>query len=124
VRRRPLRGNIVEATEDLIARHNPEWNLGGGTGVYPEWFRDLGNAGFVRLISRTYEEQERYTHEGWRGRIRASAGIGGSLDPARIDEFDRELAKLLDSRFPEPVSIPHRVFLLCASSPDIVLPAS
>src|SRR5438105_4686012 len=31
----PLPGNVVEATEALILRHNPKWHLAGGNGMYP-----------------------------------------------------------------------------------------
>ncbi|MCB0062524.1 MAG: class I SAM-dependent methyltransferase, partial [Caldilineaceae bacterium] len=43
----PLAGNVVAATEALIEEHNPAWHLGGGTGIYPQWLRDLGEAGFA-----------------------------------------------------------------------------
>ncbi len=33
----PLPGNVVFATEHLIEKHNPNWKLGGGTGVHPAW---------------------------------------------------------------------------------------
>ncbi len=59
-----------------------------------------------------------YTHEGWRGRIRASAGVGGSLPPADVTRFDAEHAALLAEHYPEdPLSIPHRVWTLVATKP-------
>jgi SAM-dependent methyltransferase len=30
-----LPGNVVEATERLIIKHNPKWALGDATGIYP-----------------------------------------------------------------------------------------
>ncbi|MCB0246964.1 MAG: class I SAM-dependent methyltransferase [Anaerolineae bacterium] len=109
----PLAGNVVELTEELILRYNPAWRLGGGTGIYPLWFRDVAEAGFTQIESFTYDEPAIYSHEAWRGRVRASAPIGGSLPPVEVAGFDADLAAALASRFPgEPLAVPHRVFAL------------
>jgi len=114
----PLTDNVVEATERLIECHNPSWTFGGGLGVHPRWFRDLGEAGFRDLESFSYDVDESYSHEGWRGRIRASAGVGATLAPPDVERFDDELRELLATRFPEdPLAIPHRVFALTARRP-------
>ncbi len=114
----PLPGNVVEATEALILRHNPAWRGAGGHGVYPRWFGDLSGAGFGALESFSFDRPEPYTHEGWRGRIRASAGVAASLDAEQVARCDAELAALLRERFPaEPLQIPHRVFALIGTRP-------
>jgi hypothetical protein len=59
-----------------------------------------------------------YTPAAWRGRIRASAGVGASLGPEAVERFDRQLAALLAERFPgEVLSVPHRVFAVIATAP-------
>lgn len=109
----PLSGNVVELTEELILRYNPAWRFGGGTGIYPLWFRDVAEAGFTQIESFSYDEPAIYSHAAWRGRVRASAPIGGSLAIADVARFDADLAAALASQFPdEPLSIPHRVFAL------------
>jgi SAM-dependent methyltransferase len=114
----PLSGNVVRATEKLIERHNPEWKLGGGLGLHPWWLRDLGEAGFRQLESFSYDVDVPYTPEAWRGRIRASAGVGGSMAPHQVEEFDRALEQLLASRFAaERLAVPHRVFAIVARPP-------
>jgi SAM-dependent methyltransferase len=35
-----LPGNVVEATEQLILKHNPKWALAGGVGIHPVFARD------------------------------------------------------------------------------------
>ena len=45
----PLPGNVVDLTEGLIHEHNPNWTYRGGTGIYPQWLRDLGEAGFTDI---------------------------------------------------------------------------
>ena len=114
----PLEGNVVEATERLIERHNPEWKLGGGMGLYPWWLRTLSETGFREMETFSYDVDVAYTPEDWRGRIRASAGIGASLAPEAVDAFDREHATLLAERFPgESIHAHHRVFALIARAP-------
>ena len=107
----PLRGNMVEATEQLILRHNPAWSMAYGYGFYPRWLRDLGEAGFHDLATFSYDVYVPYSHEDWRGRIRASAGVGASLAPEQVAAFDAELAALLAERFPQPrLEVLHRVW--------------
>ena len=109
----PLPGNAVEVTETLIARANPLWRMGGGSGVYPAWFRDLLLGGFADLESFSFDTVVPYSHEDWRGRIRASAGIGATLPEDSVRRFDKSLASTLKARYPnEPLDIPHRVWVL------------
>jgi SAM-dependent methyltransferase len=111
----PLEGNLVRATEQLIEAHNPKWKLGGGLGLYPRWLLHLGEAGFRDVETFSYDTAAPYTPEAWRGRVRASAGVGGSLDDGAVREFDRALEVLLAERFPGPLlHVPHRVFAVVA----------
>lgn len=106
----PLQGNVVEATERLILKHNPSWHLGGGNGFHPESLPHLHAAGFSGFESFSYDVEVSYTAEAWRGRIRASAGVAASLTPAQVDAFDREFARILKASFPDELRIPHRIF--------------
>jgi SAM-dependent methyltransferase len=117
----PLPGNVVEATERLIEAHNPAWKMGGGNGVHAQWLTDLGTAGYREIESFSYDTFAPYTPAGWRGRIRASAGIGASLPPAEVEAFDRALAELLAQRFPgDELAVHHRVFAVIARPPDAI----
>ena len=114
----PLAGNLVAATEDLIRAHNPDWAFGGGTGLHADWLADATGAGFEQIETFSFDAAVAYSHEAWRGRIRASAGVGASLPPARVAAFDEALAALLAERFPDdPQAVPHRVFCLTARAP-------
>lgn len=119
----PLPGNVVEATESLIEDFNPGpvppyVHFGHGTGLYPQWFRDTAEAGFTSLESFSFDAPTPYTHEAWRGRVRASAKVGASLPPDAVARFDAALAARLAERFPQdPLVIPHRVFALLATRP-------
>lgn len=116
----PLTGNVVELTEQLIIKYNPAWKFGGGLGMYPQWLRDLGEAGFVDIRSFSFDVDVSYSPEAWRGRIRASAGVGASLAPEQVARFDSELKQRLEAlNQPSEKSeallfIPHRVFAVIA----------
>ena len=114
----PRAGNVVAATEALISRHNPAWQLGGGNGFYPQWLDNLHDTGFVELETFSFDLDVTYGHQAWRGRIRASAGIGATLDPAQVAAFDRELQHVLETDFPDdPLAVPHRVFAVIGRKP-------
>jgi SAM-dependent methyltransferase len=109
----PLPGNVVEATEALIVAHNPAWRMGGGNGIHVESLPYLTAAGFGPFEVFAYDLDAPYTPEAWRGRIRASAGVGASLPAEGVLAFDQALERLLAERFPGPVlGVPHRVFAL------------
>jgi SAM-dependent methyltransferase len=114
----PLPGNMIEATEQLIEKHNPKWKLGGGLGIYPQWPRDLAVAGFKDIETFSFDLDAVYTHEAWRGRVRASAGVGASLSPEGVAAFDDELRATLAERWPEdPMRVMHRVFAAIGVAP-------
>ncbi|MFQ5435160.1 MAG: class I SAM-dependent methyltransferase [Anaerolineae bacterium] len=115
----PLPGNMVEATEQLILKHNPTWHLGGGNGMYPAWLTDVATAGFQNIETFSFDLPTPYSHEAWRGRIRASAGVAASLSPPQVARFDAELKSLLATHFAEdPLQVPHRVFAVVCVSPS------
>jgi SAM-dependent methyltransferase len=112
----PLPHNVVDATERLVMEHNPQWRMAGATGVHAAWLADVAIAGFTGIETFSFDVGAAYTHEAWRGRIRASAGVAASLSPERVALFDAELARLLASRYPDdPLSVPHRVWAVTAS---------
>jgi SAM-dependent methyltransferase len=114
----PLPGSVPHATEALILEHNPRWSAANGTGLHGGNLADLSLAGFRDIETFSFDLAIAYTHEGWRGRIRASAGIGASLAEEQIAQFDREHAGLLMRRFPEePLRIPHRLWAALATRP-------
>lgn len=112
----PFSRNVVERTEELIEKHNPAQpkphiRLGMGVGIYPPFVRDLSEGGLGDIETWSYDHPVSYTHAGWRGRIRASQGVGATLSPRQVAAFDEELAGLLQAEFPtDPLQVPHRVW--------------
>ncbi len=115
----PRRGGVVEATEALIKRHNPDWAGGGRNGLYSRWIDQVYAAGFINSITFAFATIVPFTHEQWRGRVRSSAAVAGSLTPDAVRAVDEDMRDLLDTYFPrEPVEALHRVFALVCRKPS------
>ena len=111
----PLPASVVEATEQLIKQHNTSWHFDGGNGFHPESVPHLYAAGFRHFETFSYDLDVPYTPATWRGRIRASVGVGASLAPTRVQAFDAALNRMLSESFPGDVlHVPHRVFAVLA----------
>jgi SAM-dependent methyltransferase len=107
----PVDDNVVARTETIVRRHNPKWPFGGLDGLKPGFVGDLRRAGFRSIESFSVDFDIPYSHEGWRGRMRASAAISGSLGPDRVQAFDAELGAMLAQDFPrQPMPVAHCLF--------------
>jgi SAM-dependent methyltransferase len=107
----PLGSNVVARTEAIVQQHNPAWPYGGLDGMKPTFVRDLRAAGFQSIESFSIDFEIPYSHEGWRGRMRASAAVSGSLTPDQVQAFDAELAAMLAREFPQqPMQVAHCLF--------------
>ena len=114
----PLPGSVPEATEQLIRQANPRWTLYGGTGRHPGWIDEVRQGEFSEVRSFEYDVLIPYTEAAWRGRIRASAGIGASLTLDEVVAFDHAHARLLADRFPgDLLRVPHRIYAVIAQAP-------
>ncbi len=106
----PAPGNVAGRTEKLILQHNPGWPNAGSHGIHPEQVQALDRGGFGHIESFSYVIDVRFSHEGWRGRIRTCNGVGSALSAREVERFDTELAELLAVEFPGELRVPHRVF--------------
>jgi len=110
--------DIARRTEELVLEHNPTWTMAGDPGLYPQQIVDLTKSGEFELVEQfCRDNDEWFTHEAWRGRMRTCNGVGsGTMTEAQIDAFDRDLAELLRREFPdEPMAIHHRVWATIVS---------
>jgi SAM-dependent methyltransferase len=113
-----LPGSVVEATEKILREYNPDYDKAGGAGLHPQWLKDLAIAGFHNIETFSYGIRASYSHEAWRGRIRACPTVGGTLSPEKLAACDAELKTMMDRQFPEdPLSIRHRIFAVIAKAP-------
>jgi SAM-dependent methyltransferase len=109
---------VARDTEALILELNPRWTMAGWTGMFPELVDELIRGGFELIEQFCYDHARVFTHTGWRGRMRTCNGVGsGGLSPDRVQRFDRKLERLLDERYPEPLTVPHRVWCVVGRRP-------
>lgn len=114
----PIGGNVVARSEAIVQRHNPKWPYGGLDGMKPGFVRDLRLAGLQSIESFSVDFEIPYTHESWRGRMRASAAIAGSLSPEQVQAFDAELGAMLAAEFPrQPMQVAHCLFAVFGRKP-------
>ncbi len=111
----PEPGNVAEATEELVVRHNPTWPMAGLDGRYAAYVDDLVDAGFRLVDTFDFVLPICFTHEAWRGRFRACNGVL-TLPSETMAKFDEDLARLLAERFPEPIISDHRVYGIVAEN--------
>jgi SAM-dependent methyltransferase len=112
----PLPDTVGAATEELVLRYHPTWKWAGHDGRHPEFVRDLLTAGFPQPTTFEFVLPIPFTHEAWRGRIRACNGVL-TLPADQSAAFDTDLARLLAERFPEPLLVEHRIFGIVAARP-------
>lgn len=113
-----LPGNVIDVTQEMIDAFNPNQRSAPVTFQYPEWIADLTSAGFDAWEVFGYSAVLEYSHEAWRGRIRASGGVGAAMDADTLARFDDALEKALAEAFPEePLGVDHRVFALVLWTP-------
>ncbi len=105
----PREDAIARASESLVLEHNPAWaaaDWDGGVPEVPAWSRAQG----FRVVARTVlDVRVPFTREGWRGRFRACRGVGASLDPRAVADFDAALDALLEREFGDAFEVLHRV---------------
>jgi SAM-dependent methyltransferase len=112
------KGNVAARTEDLILERNPSWPLAGSEGRYEKWKAHMEPAGFCNINDYDYDEEVPYTHEEWRGRIRACNGVLALKDGLKMKAFDQSLEELLKDEFSaEPLQVPHRIFVIQGQKP-------
>ncbi|HTX59997.1 MAG TPA: class I SAM-dependent methyltransferase, partial [Verrucomicrobiae bacterium] len=106
-----LPNNVLTETLKLIRKFAPRTSRPHPSALrYPEWTKDLVSAGFDRWEAFAYIEPLAYTHDGWRGRVRASQGAGPVMDSRTLGAFDEAMVEMLSDKFPDdPMTVDHRV---------------
>ena len=104
----PVAGSVAAASEQLILQHNPNWQGANYSGLtrprYPGLSPGMHYCGYFY-----YDEAIPFTREAWMGRIRASRGIGATLNEDQVAAFDAEHEPLLRDIAEPEFSIIHRI---------------
>ena len=103
----PRESEILAKSEELVLKYNPNWsgnNFGRAKLSPPDWIDDL----FVIVDLHEYAEDIEFTRESWRGRMRACRGVGASLPPNLVKEYDKDHCSALREIANETFTIPHQ----------------
>ncbi len=104
----PRLDSIARSSEALVLQHNSDWGGADWPGLIaakPGWTPD----DFPFLGNFEYDEGLSFTHESWRGRIRACRGIGATLNAEEVACFDAQHAALLQRTAPPRFEVLHRI---------------
>ena len=102
----PFEDKTAGESENLVLKYNPDWS-GKGETVHPIFIPECYNDKFEKVYSEEYRLNVRFTRESWNGRMKACRGIGASLSPEKIAEWEKEHMKMLETIAPEEFDVVH-----------------
>ena len=102
----PDEDKIAGKSEEMILKYSPKWS-GSGEKRHEIWVPDIAYKYFDKIDHEEYDLMVPFTKESWHGRVRASRGIGASLNPEELARWDAEHHALLDQIAPEKFDILH-----------------
>lgn len=102
----PFEDPIAGASEKLVLKYNPAWS-GKEETRHPIVIDPAYDSLFTKEKELVFDVLIPFTRESWAGRIRACRGVGASLSPQQVKEFDGEHKRLLSEIAPEQFSILH-----------------
>lgn len=107
----PYEDEIARASEELVLSYNPNW-MGAGETRRPIDVPACVHQYFVPVHQEEYDLSVPFTRETWHGRMKACRGVGASLSPEEIREWEREHTLLLEKIAPDQFTIKHYAAML------------
>lgn len=107
----PFEDEVAMASEKLVLKYNPKWS-GAGRTRHPVKVSDYVHEMFETIHREEYDIDVPFTRETWNGRIKACRGIGASLLPEEIAEWEKEHKLLLESITTEEFTVKHYAAML------------
>ena len=104
----PFQDDIAGQSEKLVLRYNPKWS-GAGETIRPIDVPDIYKQYFEVEDQRQFEIKVHFTRESWHGRMKACRGVGASLTPSQLREWEQEHLKLLSKIAPQEFDVLHYV---------------
>ena len=105
----PYEDEVIAEMESLVLKYNPDWNGKGFEKFrysYPEW----ADGRFDIETIHSYNAVIEFSKEAWLGRIRSCRGVGASLSPKKIAEFESEYRGMLE-KYREPLRLKHQIHI-------------
>lgn len=104
----PFEDKIAGASEELILKYSPKWT-GAGETKHPISVPDELYKEFELVRHEELDVEIPFTMETWHGRVKACRGIGASLSPQEIENWEKEHKLLLNDIAPPEFSIKHYI---------------
>lgn len=102
----PDEDEVARASEELVLKYNPTWT-GAGYKRAPVYIPEIAEKYFNIEAREEYDLMMPFTRETWNGRMKACRGVGASLTPAEIDNWEKEHKALLEKIAPPEFEILH-----------------
>ena len=102
----PFEDTIAGESEKLVLQYNPCWT-GAGETRKPIWIPDAALDNFTLTDHEEYDLMVPFTRESWNGRMKACRGVGASLSPAELAEWETAHRSLLERIAPQEFEILH-----------------
>lgn len=106
----PFQDPIIKEMEQLVLKYNPNWN-GGGFDTFRYHYPDWAENKFTISIIRSYDVNLDFSKEAWLGRIKSCRGVGASLSPEKIKEFEQEYQNMLQKYHTPILSLKHQIHI-------------
>lgn len=105
----PNEDAVIAEMIDIVQRYNPAWNPEGFNEYeyhFPGWTKERFTV--EKVIS--YNEALSFSKEAWLGRVLTCRGVGASLSPQKVAEFEEEYRGVL-AKYDEPLLLKHRIHI-------------
>ncbi len=102
----PKEDSLAGKSEDIILKYNPLWS-GAGEYRHPIWIPDCAYEYFELEEHEEYDLSVPFSRESWHGRMRASRGVGASLNAEELAAWDAQHKKMLEENAPETFEVLH-----------------
>ena len=102
----PYEDKIAGMSENLVLRYSPDWS-GAGETMHPIEIPACYGEKFELVHHDEWKLKVHFTRESWNGRMKACRGIGASLTPEEIENWEREHLRMLRENAPEEFDVLH-----------------
>lgn len=107
----PFEDKVAGASEELVLKYNPKWN-GAGRTKHPVNVSEHVHKFFEVAYQTDFEVDVPFTRETWNGRVKACRGVGASMSPEEIIQWEKDHMAMLAEMTPEEFTVKHHVAML------------
>lgn len=107
----PYEDEIAGESEKLVLQYSPKWS-GAGETEHPIQVPDCVYDAFEPVYHEEYRVDIPFTRETWNGRMKACRGVGASLSPDEVAQWEAAHRMLLEKIAPAKFSVKHYAAML------------